>query len=153
MNSVSPELTLEEILQMARQVKAWNKINTYSNETSELDGFYRINGGLSKVRIEVRKTEYSVTTSYYGYVYFKNEQVANLSGDDAKGIYEIAESKLNQKVIKILEKKERARLAAEERRERAKQIGEERRIRKVQELKEMIAPKPERLPWYRRLGK
>ena len=46
-----------------------------------------------------------------------------------------------------------AKQAAEERRARAKQIGEERRSRKVQELKDMIAPKSAQLPWYRRIGR
>ncbi len=159
MNAIS----LEEILGMTQGVQDWSCSNTSDGKTVTLSGAYTPKGTDKKVTVNVslyhsKKVNMffpdTIINRYNVSVMYGRSEVAQLSGDDAKGIFEIADG--------VYTKKRDAEEAARQKREaEEKRIREKKKTEDIDELKQVLekdstfspVKKVERLPWYRRMGK
>ncbi len=135
----SSDLTLEEILDMAKQVKRWKRLS-YTNYNKYVGRFK--SGPLKGTKIYSRGDKHLSDSRYEGYVYYMNEKIGELHGAEAKSLYELADGCLTK-----------SELRRQQRKEEKKRAQEEDRLKALEELRERIAPKPEQLPLYRRLGR
>ena len=140
MNSITTALTLEEMVGIAKQVNNWEKVDLYLTYTTSYDGYFKPRGTSKQVKIEAKKTAYSETNPTYEVkLNYKGKEIANLSGKDARQLFEVADAgyaRIQQ---------ERLELAGKKKQTEAQKA--------IQDLKDRIVPKKERLPWYRRVGK
>ncbi len=143
MSSITTALTLEEMVGIARQVKDWDKVRPYLMYTTSYDGYFKPRGTSKQVKIEAKKMTYSETNPTYEVkIHYKEKEIANLSGSDARKLFEVADAgyaKIQQERLELANKKGQ------------KKLTETQRV--IQELKGRLAPKPERLPFWRRIGK
>jgi len=122
---MNTDLSLEEMLGIAKEVPVWKK-HRWTRSLTFYDGRNRKQGSsviIAKFRQRAKDT--SVTTNYYfGGVFYTlgNKLIKSASGDGAKSIYEIATNVYdNQRFFKLLPPKKE--------------------------------PEVEELPWYRRMGR
>ena len=140
MNSITTALTLEEMVGIARQVNNWEKVNLYLTYTTSYDGYFKPRGTSKQVKIEAKRTAYSESNPTFDIkISYKGKEIANLCGKDARQLFEVADAgyaKVQQ---------ERLELAGKKKQTEAQKA--------IQDLKDRIATKKERLPWYRRIGR
>ena len=92
MNSITTALSLEDMLGMARQVKSWSSSNNYSRDYFHYEGFFRPRLGIATVKIKVTNSKTGMHPYYRATLTYKNKDIAQLSGDEAKQLYDVADA-------------------------------------------------------------
>ncbi len=116
MNSITTALSLEDMLGMARQVKSWSPSNNYSRDYTHYEGFFRPKFGIATVKIEITNSKTGLYPYYHATLTYKNKDIAQLSGDEAKQLYDVADAYITEA------KKRQAELAQKQREAEQKRV-------------------------------
>ncbi len=135
------QLTLEEVLGIAKQVKRWRKKNTLDQLARYSGGFYP-EGSFSKVKIKVSELKDKYGEYYTVSVDFQGATIVSDASQEAEKIYNIAKDSYTQAHPITIKWENKIRKMQEEALEQ-----------KVDVLRDALAKKPDKLPWYRRLGR